>query len=154
MRSIGLKRGLLTGVSIGGLLAAGGGALAQADKAADPVAAATESPADKPITVTQDPEFQSIMQMLTGSFLAPAKVVDGQEMVPALWFNAAPVAVQGLDNAAYFEITRADAPFVIVRQGVLTLLRLRDSAHLRVLGFRGQAGTGSAGDAGTGAPQP
>lgn len=120
------------------LLAAPAFASAQEPRAG-PLQSATASPADQPITLSgpvapaphADAEFERILSMLSGSFRA-APAADE----PALRFNAARIAVEGLDNALYFEIAREDSPADPFRQGVFHVYRRGAELRLRVLDFR------------------
>lgn len=116
-----------------------GAALAQGglDHRASPLDAATASRADAPATITpapktDDPEIERVMGLLSGSFAA-----DGAGDRPALRFNACPIAVHGLDNAVYFEITRADSPAAAFRQGVFHAYRRQGELRLRVFDLAG-----------------
>ncbi|MBX3407064.1 MAG: FKBP-type peptidyl-prolyl cis-trans isomerase [Phycisphaeraceae bacterium] len=109
------------------------------DARQSPLQAATESAADKPVTIAGptapaphiDPEFERVLSMLTGSFrVAPS----GED--PALRLNAARIKVEGLDNAVYFEIAREDSPAEPFRQGVFHLYRRGTELRLRVMDFR------------------
>ncbi len=113
------------------------------DHRASPLDAATASRADSPATIAptahapkpDDPEIERLMGLLVGSFSADAA---GDH--PALRLNAAAVDVHGLDNAVYFEITRADSPASAFRQGVLHAYRRQGELRLRVFDFAGPAG--------------
>ncbi len=90
-------------------------------------------PAEPKVTST-DSMIAEAVKMLSGSFRAPAA---GDR--PALVFHAAVVNVTGLDNALYFEISRADAPQAPFRAGILHLLNATvdgTKAHrLRIFDF-------------------
>jgi hypothetical protein len=109
------------------------------DGRAVPLEGATGSASDKPVTLAgpvaparhADADFERVLTMLTGSFRAPPA---GEE--PALRLNTARIAVDGLDNAVYFEIAREDSPAEPFRQGVFHLYRRGAEARLRVLDFR------------------
>lgn len=103
----------------------------------NPAEAVTKGGADMPITAVEiaDPELLALAKMFTGSFKAAE-----QGDRPALWFNAAPVQVSGLDNATYFEVTRSDSPSDVVQQGVLHLFRTKAGMRLRMFGFQGSQG--------------
>jgi len=106
------------------------------DRAASPLTGATERPVEKPVTVATptrhaDPAIERLLAMLCGSFSAEAA---GEK--PALRYNAARIAVDGLDNAVYFEVTREDSPLSPFRQGVFHLFHSGQELRLRVLDFR------------------
>jgi FKBP-type peptidyl-prolyl cis-trans isomerase FkpA len=122
-------------------------AAAAQDKAASPLSGVTESPADKPLTLNPgtkhaDPEIERMLVMLSGSFKAEAAGEAGGR--PALRYNAARIAVDGLDNAVYFEVTREDSPLSPFRQGVFHLFRAGKELRLRVLDLRAGMGFGDA----------
>lgn len=131
------------------LLAAPGLTRAQ-DSQQTPLQAATEPAADKPITVAGpvapaphiDPEFERTLVMLTGSFRAapPAPPAPPAPDSPTLRLNTARLAVEGLDNAVYFEFAREDSPAEPFRQGVFHLYRRGKELRLRVLDFRAAEG--------------
>ncbi len=123
-------------------------ASAQPEPGQSPLDAATSSPADKPITVAIDPDVRALMGLLTGSFRAEPVTSNGSGSTPALWFHAAPITVQGLDQALYFEIARDDAPTALARQGVMAFIGVRGELRLRVFGLRSG---GSSGDMNLGA---
>lgn len=127
-------------------------ASAQTEPGQSPLEAATSSPADKPITVAIDPDVRALMGLLSGSFRAESVATNGAGSTPALWFHAAPVTVQGLDQALYFEIARDDAPTALARQGVMAFIGVRGELRLRVFGLRSAGGGGgSSGSDGLGA---
>lgn len=110
------------------------GLCAAQDRTQTPLSGATESAADKPATIArgqQDAEIDRVLGMLAGSFRA-----GGAGDKPALRLEAARVRVEGLDNAAYFEITREDSPLSPFRQGVFHVFRGQGALRLRVLDFR------------------
>ncbi|MFN7022070.1 MAG: CpcT/CpeT family chromophore lyase [Phycisphaerales bacterium] len=103
-----------------------------ADPAASPLASATARRVEAPVTaVTRsaliDPDIDRLIADLTGSFVAAA--AGGY---PDLRLNSAPISVEGLDNAVYFEIARADSSWEPFRQGVFNVHRFRGSLRLRV----------------------
>jgi hypothetical protein len=117
-------------------------ALAQggADPKASPLDAATASKADAPATVEakpklNDPEIEKLMGSLTGSFAA-----DAAGDTPALRLNSAAMDIAGLDNAVYFEISRADSPATPFRQGVFHAYRHKNELRLRIFDFAGTPG--------------
>lgn len=89
---------------------------------APPMVAAT-------VTAT-DADVLSIVKNLTGSFASPAS---GDQ--PALRLNTAVVSVAGLDNAIYFELSRADSPNNPFRSGVWNVYKGKSGPRLRVLEF-------------------
>lgn len=120
-------------------------ASAQPEPGQSPLDAVTSSPSDKPITVAIDPDVRALMGLLSGSFrsepVADGKGGAGSSSTPALWFYAAPVTVQGLDQALYFEIARDDAPTALARQGIMTFIGVRGELRLRVFGLRSGGST-------------
>lgn len=119
-----------------------GAAIAQggSDPKASPLDATTASKADAPATIApapklDDPEIEKLMGALTGSFAADAA---GER--PALRLNSAAVTVQGLDDAVYFELTRADAPATPFRQGIFHAYRYQSDLRLRIFDFAGTPG--------------
>lgn len=86
--------------------------------------------AQPPAPTTTDAEIKAALGMLVGSFAA--KEADGQ---PALRLNASYINVEGLDNAVYFELARADSPAHPFRQGVFHILRRKGDMALRVCEF-------------------
>lgn len=120
----------------GAVMVALAGSAAAQDRAASPLTGATESGADKPLTLAAgarhaDAEIERLVSMLEGSFRA-----GGSGERPALRYNAARIKVDGLDNAVYFEITREDSPLSPFRQGVFHFLRAGKELRLRVFDFR------------------
>lgn len=116
----------------------GSAALAQDGKHASPLEGATAAKSEQPATIAPkppEPVIQKLVSMLTGSFEAPAA---GNS--PALRFNSSAITVDGLDNAVYFEIGRADSPANPFRQGVLHAYRMKDQLRLRVFDFLGAPG--------------
>lgn len=121
------------------LLALSGAALAQPGQPAVPpptraVPVVPEKPVEvaAPVATTKDAEIRSILEMLTGSFKAPASGTQ-----PDLTLHTAIVNVDGLDNAVYFEIGRADTPQSAFSSGIFHLFRQRmpggkDELRLRV----------------------
>jgi hypothetical protein len=105
-----------------------------------PLEAVTQPKAETPVTVAAptkpiDPDIDAVARLLAGSFVSEA---EGQ--TPGLHFNAAPIAVEGLDNAVYFEVGRADSPADPFRQGVFHAYRFKGELRLRVFDFSGNAG--------------
>lgn len=96
-----------------------------------------EKPAEiiAPVATTNDADIRAILDMLVGSFKAQA--AGGQ---PDLTLHTAIVNVDGLDNAVYFEIGRADTPQSAFSSGIFHLFRQRlaggmDELRLRVFSF-------------------
>lgn len=73
--------------------------------------------------------MRALAGALTGSFATAGD--------PALQFHMAPVVVQGLDNAVYFEINRADSIGAPFRQGILHAYRFGKGLRLRMFNFAG-----------------
>lgn len=60
-----------------------------------------------------DSDVLAVTRLISGSFKAAAA---GDQ--PARVLHGATIAVEGLDNATYFEITREDSPMTAYRQGI------------------------------------
>src|SRR6185436_4098702 len=58
--------------------------------------------------------------------------------VPLSW-NAAPVELNGIPRAVYFEVARTDDPANPFRQGMISLYRAKRELRLRLLDFANQA---------------
>ncbi len=120
---------LAAGLGVGGM---GSLLLAQ-------VPTAVTTPAGAPVLpqpTTTDEEVLGIVKVLVGSFQAEAA---GSQ--PALHLHAAAVNIEGLDNAVYFEIARADSAHAPFRQGVWHVYRQAlagggSALTLRVMDFR------------------
>lgn len=109
-------------------------ALAQgvADPAASPLETVTAPRVEAPVTADTrsasiDPDIDRLIADLTGSFAA-APVGENAD----LRLNSAPITVEGLDNAVYFEVARADSSWEPFRQGVFNVHRFKGSLRLRV----------------------
>ena len=114
--------------------------IATAQQPASPLDKATESKADAPATIIPKPklndaEIDRLMSALTGSFAAAAA-----SDAPDLRMNSTAITVDGLDNAVYFEVARADAPASPFRQGVFHAFRHQKELWLRVFEFGGNPG--------------
>lgn len=120
-------------------LALAGAAAAQSNPAKDsPLEAATASPADKPLTVTdaaRAADVQRVMTLLTGSFQSA-----GAGEQPALVMHGAPVAIDGLEHTVLIEIARADAPAAPFRHAILHPYRRQGALRLRVFDLTGSPG--------------
>ncbi len=119
---------------------------AAAQQPASPLEAATTPKSDAPATIVDqsrivgamaDAEIDGVVKLLAGSFASEGT---GGDDAVALRYNAAPITVTGLDNAVYFEFTRADSPAEAFRQGVFHAYRLKGELRLRVFDFTGNAG--------------
>lgn len=99
-----------------------------------PAAPADLPPVVKPAPATTDQEILDALAMLTGSFKAEAA---GEQ--PALTLHTAVINIEGLDNALYFEINRADTPQAAFSQGVFHFFRQtidgKSELRLRVFTF-------------------
>ncbi len=112
----------------------------QATKATQPVApspAAAQAPADLPPVVRETPKTLStdadVLAMVAtfgGTFSTPASGAQ-----PELHLSAALINVDGLDNAMYFELARADEPWKPFRQGVMHFYKRQGKLHLRQFEF-------------------
>lgn len=128
-------------VVVGILAAAGAPALLAQDSPTrtSPLDAATQSPADKPLTAVPTPpvsaEVQRVIGELSGSFIADAK-----DTQPALRLNAAPVTIDQLGPAILFEISRADNPSEPFRVGLMQPYVRQGALRLRVLDPMGNPG--------------
>lgn len=119
---------LLTGLPA--LLLACGAALAQPPGSTPAAAPAPASPPTTPAPATTDAEILAVLRPLTGSFKAAPQ---GDQ--PGLLMNTAAISVEGLDNALYFEIGRADSPADPFRHGVMHVYKRQGELRLRVLDF-------------------
>lgn len=72
------------------------------------------------------------LSLLSGSFRSKTRT-DG---LPAMRWNAAPIKVEGLSNAIYFEVARDDDPAHPFRSGVMTLFRKPDPVEGKGLVLR------------------
>jgi hypothetical protein len=93
--------------------------------------------ADQPVAPTPpafsgDPQVAVLQRMLVGSYRSKEDADN-----PALVWNGAVVTVDGLDNAVYFEVARADDGANPFRSGILYALRRRGTLGLRVFEFAG-----------------
>ena len=96
-----------------------------------PVPALPPAPPMVAATVTAtDADVLDVVKKLTGSFSAPAS---GDQ--PALRLNTAVCTVTGLDNAIYFELSRADSPNNPFRSGVWNVYKGKGGTRIRVLEF-------------------
>jgi hypothetical protein len=75
---------------------------------------AVPTPVDHP-----DRGIANALTLLSGSFRSRERT-DG---LPAMRWNAAPIKVEGLSNAVYFEVAREDDPSRPFRSGVMTFWR-------------------------------
>jgi len=82
---------------------------------------------------TGDEEIDGLLQLCAGSYATDAK--EATEAWPALTYQCARVIVNGISNALYFEVSRADDPANPYRQGVLTFLRVQGKLRLRIMDF-------------------
>jgi hypothetical protein len=120
----------------------------RAEQANQPVApgnpAAAQTPPAPPAPVVRetptirstDAQVLSAAKMFVGTFLASAT---GE--APALVYSSAVVNVEGLDNAVYFEVARADAVWQPFRQGVLTFYKRQGQLRVRQFDFGRVAST-------------
>ncbi|GJQ29835.1 MAG: hypothetical protein HBSAPP03_17190 [Phycisphaerae bacterium] len=97
-----------------------------------PPAEATPPTSTEPAPITwTEPEFESFGAMLTGSWTSGAS---------GLLMHIAPVAVEGLPNALYCEVSAADSPRAPFRQTVLALSRVNGKMRLTTWEFRRPGG--------------
>lgn len=82
-----------------------------------------------------DEEADGLLILLAGSFGTDPKAAT--ETSPPLVWNAAPVKIEGLKNALYFEVARADDLPNPFRQGIISIFRRQGELRLRVLDFGG-----------------
>ncbi|MDX2132771.1 MAG: CpcT/CpeT family chromophore lyase [Planctomycetota bacterium] len=92
--------------------------------------------------VWTDPEFEAIAGMLHGSWISDSAVStvgegDAKSQVIA---SFAPVRVEGVPNAMYCEVVRADAPRVPYRQTVLSFARVGGKVRMTTHEFRRSGG--------------
>src|SRR5690606_28118916 len=87
----------------------------------------------------EDPDLRRLMDRLIGSFQA----ADSEHTPGGVHFHSAPVAVEGLDNAVYFEIHRADDVANSFQSGILHAYRNEKQPRLRFFEFA-QRGHGEA----------
>lgn len=125
-------------------LASPPGARAADDDLRDLLDSLIESRTDAPLTIDDrrtasapspvgDPDAERLRHSLHGVFRA-------DKADPPLEFRAAPVAIDGLPGAVYFEVARQDSPWSPFRQGVMHAHRYKGALVLRVLDFNGNAG--------------
>lgn len=115
-----------------------------------PFAAAQAPAADAPgrpaaAAAVPDEEAQQVLALLAGSFATPALEGEGGDM--GLLWNAAPVGVEGLPGAVYFEVAPAAMPAEPIRQGVIHVYRAAgpdggrgSELRLRIFRFIGEPG--------------
>jgi FKBP-type peptidyl-prolyl cis-trans isomerase FkpA len=102
-----------------------------------PVEGPKPAEAQTPVAVkiaSTDADVLAAVKALTGSFRAEATGATGA----AIDLHAVPINVEGLDNALYFELARADAPQAPFRQGVIHFVNVKGGSgasglRLRVL---------------------
>ncbi|HYE02047.1 MAG TPA: CpcT/CpeT family chromophore lyase [Phycisphaerales bacterium] len=99
-------------------------------QAAQPVTVDDRAEAPPPGPAQPDPDIEAASALLAGTFEAET---DEQNQVVRLRYAAAPVVVDGLGNAIYFEVARADDPAHPFRQGILHFYRMNNRLRLRVL---------------------
>ncbi len=88
----------------------------------------TTKPVRKPMPEIADAEIARVVAMMQGSFASSA---EGQ--AAALHLHAARVDVEGLDNAVYFELARADTPQSPFRQAIFSFWKRDGVLRVRVL---------------------
>ncbi len=120
-------------------LAGGAGALAQ-DEQAQPAEPAQPSQPELPWVVGEDmqtkwelkdPALREVMDRLIGSF----KAEETSHTPSGVHFHAAPVSIEGLDNAVFFEIHRADDVANSFQFGILHAYRNEGEPRLRFFQF-------------------
>lgn len=82
---------------------------------------------------TGDEEIDGLLQLCAGSYATDVK--EATDAWPALTYNCARVIVDGLTNAMYFEVCRADDQANPFRQGIMTFLRVQGKLRVRILDF-------------------
>lgn len=80
---------------------------------------------------TEDDAILEAVEMLTGTFEAPEGPANDTELV----WHSAPVIIDGLDNAIYFEMSRADGQWEPFAQGVMHFWRRSGELTLRMFQF-------------------
>lgn len=78
-----------------------------------------------------DEEIDALCLLYSGSFATDAQLARSNDT--PVTFNSAAVQVDGLTNAVYFEVARADDVPNPFRQGVFTFYRMDQQLRLRVL---------------------
>lgn len=90
-----------------------------------------EPAATTPLAAT-DVDLQELIAGVSGTFLS----AETNAASPALCWNAAPVSVEGLGNAVYFEVARADDLSHPFSQGILHFYERQGQLRLRQFDFR------------------
>ncbi|MBC7833861.1 MAG: FKBP-type peptidyl-prolyl cis-trans isomerase [Phycisphaerales bacterium] len=125
------------------------GAAAPAQPGADPSQPESATPArpapgeaitidDRATAIERDPKAGEAMKLLAGSRRGTSAEggaeggAEGDAGETALRYGAAPIVVDGLDNAIYFEVSREDDAANPFRQGVFHFYRNRGELRLRV----------------------
>ncbi|MBX3358022.1 MAG: FKBP-type peptidyl-prolyl cis-trans isomerase [Phycisphaeraceae bacterium] len=85
---------------------------------------------DRPASGRSEPA--TLATRLIGSFKS-----EGND--PALMLHIAPVAIEGLPGALYFEVARADSPWAPFRQGIMQEFTKRGVPTLRVFDLAGSS---------------
>ncbi|MGE3106880.1 MAG: CpcT/CpeT family chromophore lyase [Phycisphaerales bacterium] len=79
----------------------------------------------------KDEDIDGLLMVVPGTYATdPSKAT---ETSPALRYHAARVLIEGVANAIYFEVARADDPANPFRQGIITFLRIGGTVRMRVL---------------------
>lgn len=91
----------------------------------------TVLPDGRVLPLMGDDEIDGLLQLCAGSYATDLKAAT--EAAPALTYNCARVIVDGLTNALYFEVCRADDQANPFRQGVMTYLRVQGKLRLRIM---------------------
>ena len=108
----------------------------QAEAAAKREAAANAEHPAKPVerptpTVkSTDPDVQALVKLLTGTF-ASTQAGD----TPPLSLSTSVITVDGIDNAVYFELARADSTWAPFRQGVWQVWKKNGNLTVRQYDF-------------------
>jgi len=93
-------------------------------------------PVDQAASPAADHESVAVLDLLTGTFIS-APLDDAAR---TLTWRCAPVHIDGLPAAAYFELAPAGRPADPLRQGIIQVYRRQGELRLRVFDFAGEPG--------------
>ncbi|MGQ0628306.1 MAG: hypothetical protein ACT4PL_09445, partial [Phycisphaerales bacterium] len=101
-----------------------------------PPVESTPVPVRAPLPEIKDADVAAAFALLNGSFVSTLQGTGAvPEGVPPITLHMARVDITGLDNAAYFEVARADSPYAPFRQGILHVYKKEGVLRLRLMDF-------------------
>lgn len=83
------------------------------------------------LPMTKDEDIDGLLTIVPGTYASD--VTKASETSPAITYNAARVLIDGLTNAVYFEVARADDPATPFRQGIISFVRVGGKVRMRVM---------------------